>query len=184
MTEPTEIDVALLDDAGLETLQEDCRRRGALQTAVFGRAVIELARRRTSPLDLHRTMALVRWAASQRRFLSYGDVARAQNLSWDRVRYAMNEHLILLARWARQQDLPMLSAIVVNQQNALTGRMNSATLKGFAAAAEWLGYAVDDPDTFLREQQAACFAWGRTLKEPSQPSPAAAAGPASPPRRP
>jgi len=174
VTRPPEIDVALLDDGRLEALMENHRRRGELTAPLFGKAVAELARRRTGPLDLHKTLAFVRKAAAARRFVSYGDIARDQNLAWDRVRYAMNEHLGLLVRWAQQQGLPMLSAIVVNQQSVATGRMNSATLKGFAAAAEWLGYAVDDPDTFLREQQAACFAWGRTLKDTAASPPPAA----------
>ena len=39
---------------------------------------------------------------------------------------------------------PLLSAIVVNQQNVETGDMEPLTLKGFAEAARALGYAVRD----------------------------------------
>jgi hypothetical protein len=38
--------------------------------------------------------------------------------------------------------------------------MEPATLKGFVEAATQLGYAVDDPQSFLKEQQRLCFEWG------------------------
>jgi hypothetical protein len=163
-------DVAALTVEQLETLIENHRRQGALTAPLFGKAVTELARRRTGPLDLHKTLALVRAAAAEGRFLSYGEVARAQSLAWDRVRYQMNEHLGLLAQWGHQQGLPMLSAMIVNQENVATGAMNRKTLEGFVRAAEWLGYRVGDQQAFLREQQQACFAWGKAAAAARSPT--------------
>jgi hypothetical protein len=55
----------------------------------------------------------------------------------------------------------MLSAIVVNQGNVATGRMEPDTLKGFIAAARNLGFSITDEETFLRQQQHRVFGWGR-----------------------
>jgi hypothetical protein len=44
----------------------------------------------------------------------------------------------------------MLSAIIVNKKHVATGHMEPATLKGFVEAAMQLGYAVDDPQSFLK----------------------------------
>ena len=35
--------------------------------------------------------------------------------------------------------------------------MESETLKGFIGAAEQLGYTIDDPHNFLRDQHNKCF---------------------------
>ncbi len=54
----------------------------------------------------------------------------------------------------------MLSAIVVNQRNIATGKMEPETLKGFIGAAKDLGYVVTAEEGFLKEQQDLVFRWG------------------------
>jgi hypothetical protein len=54
----------------------------------------------------------------------------------------------------------MLSAIVVNQQNVATGKMEPKTLKGFIGAAIDLGYVISGEEEFLKKQQALVFHWG------------------------
>ena len=45
------------------------------------------------------------------------------------------------------------------------------TLKGLVAAAEALDMRVDDPETFLREQQEAVFAWAAGSSSTSSDAP-------------
>jgi 5-methylcytosine-specific restriction protein B len=54
----------------------------------------------------------------------------------------------------------MLSAIVVNQENVATGKMERKTLKGFIGAARDLGYVITGEEVFLKEQQELVFRWG------------------------
>lgn len=56
----------------------------------------------------------------------------------------------------------LFSAIVVNKPNIANGDMEPGALKGFIGAARLLGYAVNDAEAFLKEQQAQVFAWARS----------------------
>jgi hypothetical protein len=49
----------------------------------------------------------------------------------------------------------------MNKEHVETGTMEPSTLKGFVEAATQLGYRVDDPHAFLKEQQRLCFEWGK-----------------------
>jgi hypothetical protein len=70
----------------------------------------------------------------------------------------MGRHLEDLGAWGHAAGIPMLSAIVVNQENRAGGGMEPGTLKGFIASAERLGlYDGSDPATFLRARQRALF---------------------------
>ena len=44
-------------------------------------------------LDLQTTYDAILCAARERRFISYGDLARANGAEWQKVRYEMNRHL-------------------------------------------------------------------------------------------
>jgi hypothetical protein len=72
----------------------------------------------------------------------------------------MGGHLWRLVEYAHRKGWPMLSAIVVNQRNVATGKMEPETLKGFIAAAKDLGYVVTGEEGFLKEQQGLVFQWG------------------------
>jgi hypothetical protein len=54
----------------------------------------------------------------------------------------------------------MLSAIVVNQENVATGKMEPKTLKGFIGAARDFGYVITGEEVFHKEQQELVFRWG------------------------
>lgn len=103
-------------------------------------------------------------AATERRFLSYKDLAGASGADWSKVRYAVNTHLGGLVDFARGKGWPLLSAIIVSQQNVATGKREPATLRGFVEAAHALGYAIVDDEAFLREQQERVFAWAAADK--------------------
>jgi hypothetical protein len=155
------IDVTKLDDDGLKNLIENHLAKRVTNTPLFEDAVRERNRRNGGGLDVDRSVAYLRAAAAERRFVSYGELAEANGAIWDKVRYPMNDHLWNLICHGRCRGWPMLSAMVVNKQHLATGDMEPETLVGFTKAAALLGYQVTDPGSFLREQQAECFAWGK-----------------------
>lgn len=154
------IEVKKLDDQGLKNLMENHRRLGATSEPAYGAASREWNTRHGGGLDLETSLAYLRKAARERRFVSYGELAQANGAIWDKVRYPMNAHLWALVEHANHLGWPMLSAMIVNKPHRETGGMEPETLAGFVAAAEALRYDVADPEAFLREQQELCFAWG------------------------
>ncbi|WP_294541574.1 AAA family ATPase [uncultured Rhodoblastus sp.] len=119
----------------------------------------------TGRLDLKTTYRTILKAARERRFISYGDLAKANGADWQKVRYDMNRHLGDLVQIAVQNGWPMTSAIVVNRQNLETGTLDGSALQGFLAAARDSGLQVDDPDAFVRQQQLALFDWAPTAPD-------------------
>jgi hypothetical protein len=154
------IDVQKLTDEGLRNLIKNHQSKRATDQQLYGTAIHEMHRRHGGGLDVEKSVAYLKVAASKRQFVSYGELAEANGAVWDKVRYPMNTHLWALICLARNKNWPMLSAMVVNKQNLATGAMEPDTLAGFVKAAVELGYKIDDPAAFLREQQDACFAWG------------------------
>lgn len=155
------VDVTKLDDQGLKNLMENHRRLRATKKPLYGEASREWNRRHGGGLNLDTSIAYLRAAAREGRFVSYGELAEANGATWDKVRYPMNAHLWALVEHAHHRGWPMLSAMVVNKKNTQTGDMDPETLAGFVGAAADLRHDVSDPQTFLREQQRLCFEWGR-----------------------
>mgnify|MGYP001467985536 CR=1 FL=1 len=146
-------------DQQLRNVIENHRKNGRLHEPYYLAAMEELARRKGHGLDFNKSFDLIRKAAAEGRYLSYKELADASGSDWSKVRYAVNTHLGDLIDYAHGKGWPLLSAIVVNQQNVATGEMEPATLKGFIEAARALGYAVADEKEFLHEQQKRVFAW-------------------------
>lgn len=149
-------------DQQLRNVIENHRKNGKLHEPYYLLAMEELARRKGQGLDFQKSFDLIRRAAVEGRFLSYKELADASGSNWTKVRYAVNAHLGDLIDYAHGKGWPLLSAIVVNQQNVATGDMEPTSLKGFVVAARALGYPVDDEKRFLREQQERVFAWAVT----------------------
>jgi 5-methylcytosine-specific restriction enzyme B len=119
----------------------------------------------TENLDLQTTYSAVLEAAREHRFISYGDLAKANGAAWQNVRYKMNTHLGDLVQLAAERDWPMPSAIVVNQKNLKTGKLDGTAREGFITAAKEFGFDVDDPEDFVEKQQKAMFAWAPDAPE-------------------
>lgn len=125
----------------------------------------------TDRLDLNTTYRAILDAARHHRFISYGDLAKANNAEWQKVRYEMNRHLGELVQLSVARGWPMPSAIVVNQQNLESGTLDGSARDGFLAAARDSGLEVDDPEEFVRQQQDALFAWAPSAPDdPGFPS--------------
>jgi hypothetical protein len=110
------IDLSTLDDDRLRTFISNHEDAGATERPAYAAAVDEWNRRKGGCLEFKLTLALVRAAAAERRFLSYGEIADAHGADWDHVRYPMNSHLWALVRHAHARRWPLLSAIIVNRK--------------------------------------------------------------------
>lgn len=110
-------------------------------------------------LDLNKTYRAILDAARDKRFISYGELAEANDAEWKQVHFEMNSHLGELVRIAADKNWPMLSAIVVNKQNVTSGRLDGSAREGFINAAREFDFDVSDPADFVKEQQQATFAW-------------------------
>ena len=119
----------------------------------------------TDPLDLRRTYRAILDAARNGRFISYSDIAKANDAEWQTVRYQMNRHLGNLVEIAAANDWPMPSAIVVTKDNIENGKLDGSARDGFIKAAKQIGFVVSDPRTFVEEQQKAVFDWAKTAPD-------------------
>lgn len=168
------------DESALARIEENCRRlaisgtvkqKVEAETVLLAISVERLRRRppadgfdadRKGRLMPAKTLELVRKAAIERKFVSYGEVARHSGMLWNNARRAMPKHLTDLCHYAHHQGWPLLSSIVVNKDNLKDGLLEPLSLTGFIKAAESLGYQITNGTAFLRDQQRRTFEWGRT----------------------
>jgi hypothetical protein len=130
-----EIDVTHLDTDRLRTLIVNHQKKGKTGAQLYLDAMRELERRTGGGLDFDQSYLVIREAAREKRFLSYKELANASGAEWSKIHYAIGGHLWRLVEYSHRKGWPMLSAIVVNQQNVATGKMEPKTLKGFIGAA-------------------------------------------------
>jgi hypothetical protein len=156
------IDPKALDNRGLQNLIDNYRRKSATGEQIYIDALAEQAKRTGKGLSFSTTMRVIREAAAQGRYISYGELAEESGADWNQVRYAMGPHLDGLLEFCHRNGLPLLSAIVVNKPNLKSGKLDPDSLKGFVAGARRLGIPVTDDDQFLRDQQTKVFEWGRS----------------------
>ena len=116
-------------------------------------------------LDIQITYRAIIDAARRRRFISYGELAKANGAEWNKVRHKLNDLLGELMKLAAERKWPIPSAIVVNQGNLETGALDHPALQGFIKAAKEYGYDVQDPQAFIEGQQNAMFDWARTAPD-------------------
>lgn len=158
MSDPN-VMVSSYSDRQLKALIENHRRNNATDRRLYVAALEEYAARRGNGLSFAKSMQVIREAARSGCFLSYKELADQSGAIWNKVHYSVGAHPWDLVEFPHRRGWPMLSAIVVNKENTSTGAMKDASLAGFVAAAKDLGYAVDNADEFLREQQRLVFAW-------------------------
>lgn len=153
------MDLSAKSDAQIRNLIDNFEREGAVGDPVYRLALAEMTRRTVPELDPQKTFARILEAARERRFLSYKELAEASGAPWQKVRHKIGRHLWHIVHYAHCRGWPMLSAIVVNKTHLHTGKMDPDTLKGFVAAAEGLGHAVQDGRDLLKAEQERVFAW-------------------------
>ncbi|MEO1469682.1 MAG: hypothetical protein AAFV86_11525 [Pseudomonadota bacterium] len=115
-------------------------------------------------LSIDRSVLILREAAGDRRFISYGEFALGHGLTWSApTRTIVFRHLDELNHWSSDHGLPLLSVIVTNKENLKTGRMAEKTLAGFVDKARRLHHrTVDDPQAFVASEQQRVFEWAGT----------------------
>ncbi|MGA6115488.1 hypothetical protein [Agrobacterium radiobacter] len=115
------------DDTQLANLIANYQRLGQVNDAYYLDAMSETARRKGRVLDFEKTFRAVLKAAKERRFLPYKQLADESGVEWSKVRYAANQHLGDLIEYAHRKCWPLLSAIIVDQQNLEDGHMEPPT---------------------------------------------------------
>lgn len=143
----------------LQNVIDNYGKHGKTSDPVYLAALDELARRKGGGLNFSKSLELIRKAAAIGQFLSYKQIAEGSGVEWSKVRYAISRHLDELLKYACGKGWPMVTAIVVNQQNLTTGKLEPPALKGFVKGAKMFGYAVTDEEAFLKEQQERVFEW-------------------------
>jgi hypothetical protein len=153
-------DITAKSDSEIETWIENHERRGATDTGLYHELLEERARRQSKLLNIEKSLAHLMEAARRGSFVTYGSLAEANGVPWNKARHAMNGaggHLDLLLDICHARGLPLFTAICVNQQAVLTGELEPHSLQGFTKGAQRLGYRVTDPLLFLKERQRECF---------------------------
>lgn len=116
-------------------------------------------------LNLQTTYAAILTAARSRKFISYGELAEANNEEWKKVRLPLPGHLDKLIQISAQRKWPIITAIVVNQGNVGDGSLEGAAADGFIRCAIENGYEVTDPAEFIKAQQQEVFDWAPTAPD-------------------
>ena len=142
------------------------RRPNGRARPLYGLLLEERARRSDGKqlLKLDRSLDHLKQAARAGRCTTYGALAAASDVEWSRARQQMNGasgHLERLLDVCHARELPLLTAICVNQEGLETAELGEDALRGFVAGAERLGLRVEDPREFHRKCVEACWAWGR-----------------------
>lgn len=152
-----QMDMPSLTIAQLRNVVENHERQRAFDRPDYVAALEELQNRQGPHLKIDTTVRSILSAAAERRFISYGDVAKANGCAWQTVRRQIPRHLDLVLGKAHARNAPLITAIVVNEVNRKTGELEDSSLAGFIAGAGRLGISVTDARGFLKEQQAATF---------------------------
>src|SRR3954451_3017023 len=116
-------------------------------------------------LDLERTYNAILSAARREQFVSYGDLAAANDVPWNKARLPMPRHLEKLVIIAKERGWPILSAIVINKNDVETGKLDGSARDGLLSAARLIGVNVGDPEQFVKDQQQQVFAWAKNAPE-------------------
>lgn len=160
------MDLTSKSDAELDRWILNHERKAATDLPFFRQLLEERARRGKvkHALDVEVSLNLLRQAAIEQRCVSYGEVAAANSVDWNKARHRMNGangHLDRLLDVCHARGLPMLPAICVNKAGLVSGELEPSALAGFAEGARRLGYQVTDELAFHHERRDECWAWGR-----------------------
>lgn len=116
-------------------------------------------------IDINTTYRAILNAAREHRFISYGELAKANNADWQKKRYDLFRQLGELIEISAGRNWPLPSSIVVDQSSIQTGALEGSARDGFINAAEQLVFDVSTPDAFIKEQQEGMFAWAATAPD-------------------
>ena len=160
------MDLAAKSDGELDQMIENHVVKSATGLPVFHQLLKERSRRSqlTQRLDLEKSPECLKDAARRGVCVAYADLANASGVEWSKARHQMNcanGHLDRLLDLCKARDLPLLTAICVNQTGVSTGELEDEALAGFITGAKRLGLLVTDERAFHHQCRDACSEWGR-----------------------
>jgi len=157
-------DFSRRSDSEIDIWIENHEKKGETDTELYRSLLEERARRQSRLLNIDKSLTHLIEIARARRFTTYGDLVKVNGIPWSQARHAMNGahgHLDRLLEVCHARQLPLLTALCVNEGGRGTGDLSEEALEGFVKGAQRLGYQVVDGLRFLRECQESCFVWGR-----------------------
>jgi len=104
--------------------------------------------------------------ARRREFSTYLEIAKANGHTWEEVWLQMRgpkNHLDDILKFCHENNFPLLTAIVVQQENKKDGKLKPFALKGFVEGVGKLGIEVKNRSEFLKKCQKECFEFYQVL---------------------
>ncbi|MEM5493282.1 hypothetical protein [Hoeflea sp. AS16] len=149
-------------DADIDQWIANHERAGKTRSTLYQELIVDRNRRHGKGLDLATSIAALTRSAKEKRYISYGDLAAANGLTWSKARLRMNGkhgHMDDLLAYCHSHEMPLLTAIVVGRDHLDSGEMDDETINGFVAGSRRLGVSVSEPVAFLKQCQSECFEW-------------------------
>jgi len=158
-------DFSAKTDAEIDQWIVNFEKRGQTETAFYYELLEERGRRagKRQALDLEKSLSALKQAAITRTCITYGDLARASGVEWSSARHQMNGkhgHLDRLLEICHARQLPLLTAICVNQSGLQDGELEEKALSGFAEGARRIGRSFSDDLAFHHACREECWTWG------------------------
>tara|TARA_R110002020_G_scaffold37828_8_gene113998 strand:+ start:378 stop:890 length:513 start_codon:yes stop_codon:yes gene_type:complete len=156
-------------DADIDQWIANHERGGKTRASLYQDLIIERNRRHGKGLDIATSIAAMTRSAKENSYMSYGDLAASNGMTWTKARPIMNGkhgHLDDLLAYCHSHEMPLLTSIVVGREHLATGDMDEDTMNGFVAGIRRLGVSVSEPIAFLKQCQSECFEWA--AKQPGE----------------
>lgn len=146
----------------LQALVDNHRRLNRTDAPACRAASDEIERRKGGPLRLRTTVEAIHAVARGRGYISYGDVGKANGLSWAQARHRVTPHLNEVLDYAIDRGWPLVTAVVVDATGLGDGAMSAEALKGFVCSAAARGrFPGGEEAAFLRAEQVRTHDWAR-----------------------
>lgn len=141
-------------------------KRGQTEATLYFKLLEERGRRsgKRQGLDLEKSLIVLKQAAIVGTCITYGNLAKASGVEWSKARHQMNGkhgHLDRLLEICHARQLPLLTAICVNQSGLQDGELEKNALSGFAEGSRRIGRSFTDELAFHRACREECWTWGR-----------------------
>jgi len=149
-------------DADIDQWITNHERAGKTRAPLFQELIVERNRRHGKGLDISTSIAAMTKSARESRYISYGDLAASNGMTWSKARPLMSgkhSHMDDLLAYCHSHEMPLLTSIVVGRDHIDSGEMDEETIDGFVAGIRRLGVSVAEPVEFLKQCQSECFEW-------------------------